>query len=306
MKDLSVIICAYNSEKYIEECLESTRGYKDLLDVIVVSDGSTDKTVEIAKKFDVNLIENNTNVGLGMSRNMGMMAVTTPHIMFLDSDDYWSKDTPIKMLKAIQGHEIAICNTRTFGDLNRDYGKLTLSGTKSLTFQTALQTPCVCWNKIYHTKTLFDNGLFFSKKIPDDNPFWFLFCCAKHGCLVNYISDTLCNYRQVKGSSFDQQKTSVNPYYDTIHAIFFMIDYLFAHRLVEYMDWFFDCYFFNFIKHYKNITNEPDREILNRVRLELLIRPNLTQNTDLLLSEKNRSKLNAIMTDNYKIGGNNA
>lgn len=302
MKDLSVIICAYNSEKYIEECLASTSGYDDVLDVIVVSDGSTDNSANIARKFGCNVIENSRNIGLGMSRNIGMMAVKTPYIMFLDSDDYWSKDTPIKMLEAIQGHEIAVCNTRTFGDFERDYGKLTLQGSRILDFKTSLKTPCVCWNKIYRTKTLFDNGLFFSKKIPDDNPFWFLFSCAKHYCKVNYISDVLCNYRQVKGSSYDSQKKSVNPHYDTIYGMFFMYDYLVNHRLTEYLNWFFDCYFFNFMVHYKNTTGETNDEVLAKVREYLVQRPELLFESEALLSEENYNKLIDVYCLTYKIG----
>jgi len=302
MKALSVIICAYNSEKYIEECLASTSGYDDVLDVIVVSDGSTDNSANIARKFGCNVIENSRNIGLGMSRNIGMMAVKTPYIMFLDSDDYWSKDTPIKMLNAIQGYEIAVCNTRTFGDFERDYGKLELFGPKELDFETSLKTPCVCWNKIYKTKTLFDNGLFFSKKIPDDNPFWFLFSCVKHNCCVNYIDDVLCNYRQVVGSSFDAQKKSVNPHYDTIYGMFFMYDYLYNHRLTEYVDWFFDCYFFNFMIHYKNTTGSTNTEVLELVNSYLFARPHLILGAEQMLSKENREKLKEVLMYKYDIG----
>ena len=306
MKDLSVVICGYNAEKYLEECLTSTQGYEDLLDVIFVDDGSTDRTAEIAKKFGVRLIENHTNCGLGASRNIGIAVTQTPHIMFLDADDYWSPNTPTKMLEAIQGHEVAVCNTRTFGDFERDYGRLVLEGPRSLDFETSLNTPVVCWNKIYHTKTLKDQGLYFSPKIPDDNPFWFLFTCAKYGCRINYIDDTLCNYRQVKGSCYDQQQHSVNPYYDALYDIFFMYDYLVSHRRTEFVDWLFDCYFFNFMRHYKVTTGKSDEEILKRVQEEVLKRPSLVLNKDKILSQANRNKLDDIIHRTYKIGGNNA
>ena len=90
---LTIIVPAYNVEAYIEECLNSlvnqtVRNHK----IIIVNDGSTDKTEEKCLKYKEEYEELITyvyqdNKGLGGARNTGMQYVDTPYLTFLDSDD---------------------------------------------------------------------------------------------------------------------------------------------------------------------------------------------------------------------------
>ena len=90
MSTISVIIPAYNAEKYIAEAIESalnqTRSAKE---IIVVDDASTDRTVEIAKGFGdrVQVLVNPVNSGPGHSRNAGVAISTGDYLAFLDADD---------------------------------------------------------------------------------------------------------------------------------------------------------------------------------------------------------------------------
>ena len=93
---LTIIVPAYNVEAYIEECLNSlvnqtVRNHK----IIIVNDGSTDKTEEKCLKYKEKYEELITyvyqdNKGLGGARNTGMQYVDTPYLTFLDSDDWLS------------------------------------------------------------------------------------------------------------------------------------------------------------------------------------------------------------------------
>ena len=93
---LTIIVPAYNVEAYIEECLNSlvnqtVRNHK----IIIVNDGSTDKTEEKCLKYKEEYEELITyvyqdNKGLGGARNTGMRYVDTPYLTFLDSDDWLS------------------------------------------------------------------------------------------------------------------------------------------------------------------------------------------------------------------------
>ena len=93
---LTIIVPAYNVEAYIEECLNSlvnqtVRNHK----IIIVNDGSTDKTEEKCLKYKEEYEEVITyvyqdNKGLGGARNTGMQYVDTPYLTFLDSDDWLS------------------------------------------------------------------------------------------------------------------------------------------------------------------------------------------------------------------------
>ena len=90
---ISIVIPAYNVEKYIEHCLESVihQTYKNL-QIILVDDGATDTTGEICDRYAKidNRIEviHKSNGGLADARNKGLERVTGEYIAFLDSDDY--------------------------------------------------------------------------------------------------------------------------------------------------------------------------------------------------------------------------
>ena len=89
----SIIVPVYNMEKYISKCLDSifSSTYKNY-EVIIVNDGSTDKSDEIIKTY----IEKNRNIiyikeenmGLSTARNNGVSKATGDYIIFVDSDDY--------------------------------------------------------------------------------------------------------------------------------------------------------------------------------------------------------------------------
>lgn len=95
MPKISVIIPVYNTEKYIEKCLNSVKNqtFKDI-EIIVVNDGSTDNSENLIKKWQE---ENKQldlkyyykeNRGLSSARNFGVLKASGNYIMFLDSDDY--------------------------------------------------------------------------------------------------------------------------------------------------------------------------------------------------------------------------
>lgn len=96
---VSIIIPAYNAEKYIKKCLESVvnQTYKNI-EVIVINDGSTDNTLEIIKKYKDIVLIDQENAGVSASRNSGIKKSTGDYIMFVDSDDYIDLDMVEKMI----------------------------------------------------------------------------------------------------------------------------------------------------------------------------------------------------------------
>lgn len=84
----SIIIPAHNEEKYLSSCLQSLVNQdfdKDKYEVIVVNNGSTDKTVAIAKKFRVRVV-NEPQKGLVRARNTGLKKAKGKYIINLDAD----------------------------------------------------------------------------------------------------------------------------------------------------------------------------------------------------------------------------
>lgn len=109
MPKISIIIPVYNTEKYIEKCLESLlhQTMKDI-EVIVVNDGSTDNSENAIKEWmkryqkDINIkYFRKSNGGLSDARNYGVTKATGKYISFVDSDDYLEKDLYKNLLKYI-------------------------------------------------------------------------------------------------------------------------------------------------------------------------------------------------------------
>jgi glycosyltransferase involved in cell wall biosynthesis len=89
---ISVIIPAYNAERFISEAIQSCLNQTFAPhEIIVVDDGSSDRTAEIAESYAplVNVIRLEKNVGVAEARNRAIKASTGDWIAFLDADDYF-------------------------------------------------------------------------------------------------------------------------------------------------------------------------------------------------------------------------
>lgn len=113
---VSVVIAAYNAEKYIAKCLESLKKqtYTDF-EVVVVVDGATDKTLDICEEFSKQdkrfITVYRKNGGLAAARNTGLERCSAEYVAFVDSDDYVSPDYLEVLVNAIEanGCDIAAC-----------------------------------------------------------------------------------------------------------------------------------------------------------------------------------------------------
>ena len=89
---ISVIIPVYNTEKYIEECVDSVLAQTEpFWEIIIINDGSSDGSGRICKKYslqydNIRFVEQE-NIGLGATRNKGIAMATGDYIVFVDSDD---------------------------------------------------------------------------------------------------------------------------------------------------------------------------------------------------------------------------
>jgi glycosyltransferase EpsJ len=98
---ISVVIPTYNASAFLSQCLEGIlfQTY-NTLEVIVVDDGSTDDTVEVAKRYPVKLIQQ-MNQGASAARNAGINAATGDYLHFMDADDLINLDFYERMLREI-------------------------------------------------------------------------------------------------------------------------------------------------------------------------------------------------------------
>lgn len=120
-KDLvSIIVPAYNVEKYIFRCMDSLmkQSYTNI-EIIVVDDGSTDATgdicCELCRRDNRIIYVRKENEGQGAARNLGIEIASGEFVTFADSDD-WCADTYVeKMLASMKKYDTDICVCGKYG-----------------------------------------------------------------------------------------------------------------------------------------------------------------------------------------------
>lgn len=109
MKYLTISIAAYNSEKWLETCLDSflIPEIIDDIEVLIINDGSTDSTAEIASKYvsknpDTFILINKENGGHGSTINVGIKSARGLYFKLVDADDWVEKDGLLDLINVIK------------------------------------------------------------------------------------------------------------------------------------------------------------------------------------------------------------
>lgn len=168
MPKVSIIVPIYNVEKYIEKCLDSLvlQTLEDI-QIVLVNDGSTDSSGEIAKKYagkyqEKMIYVEKENGGLSDARNFGIKYATGEFIAFLDSDDYVEKNAYEEMYNtAIKtGADYVECDflweypNKTKKDKQYKY----TNKKEMLSFVRV-----VAWNKLIKRELIIQNNIEFPK-----------------------------------------------------------------------------------------------------------------------------------------------
>lgn len=156
MNDLiSVIIPVYNTESYLENCLNSAilQTYQNL-EIILINDGSTDHSYSIcesyAKKDKRIKFINKENEGIAKTRNLGIASAKGKYIYFIDSDDYVEYDTIERLYTKAVSEQADLCVTGCIQEYE-DGSKYeyTLAGFEKYSKDEAIEA--LCLNKELHS-----------------------------------------------------------------------------------------------------------------------------------------------------------
>lgn len=113
---VSIIIPLYNSESFVQECIESAINQTWIeKEIIIIDDGSTDRSLEIARTYqsEMVLVYQQENKGASAARNFGLSKSRGKYVQFLDADDFLSTnkiEAQVLLLEQFPGY-IAHCQT---------------------------------------------------------------------------------------------------------------------------------------------------------------------------------------------------
>ena len=182
MNLVSIIVPVYNTEKYLNRCIESliNQTYKNI-EIILVDDGSTDTSGKIceeyAKKDSRIKVFHKINEGVSVARNYGISNCSGGLIQFVDSDDYLDTFAVEELLTCVKENNVdtcifSICFECGKGNnfLQLEDGLFSVEEVLNSPYINATCSPC---NKIYNANIIKNNNITFEKGIKFGEDFMF-------------------------------------------------------------------------------------------------------------------------------------
>ena len=194
MIDISVIVCTYNHEKWIERCLRSLQNQLYInqknFEIILIDDGSKDNTKKILRKLkkleNLTVVTNNKNIGLTKSLNKALKISSGRYVVRVDSDDYV--------------HRSFLFLLKFFLDKNRQYHGVcvdyieTNSNEEEIKRENAMKKQIAC-GIMFRRECLFELGLYNEKfKMREGHELRIRF--KKHNFKLGHLELPLYKYRK--------------------------------------------------------------------------------------------------------------
>lgn len=216
MSLVSIIVPAYNAEKYLARCLSSI-AEQDFgeIEVLVVDDCSTDASAAIAQEFAASdarfrCIALGSNKGVMAARATGVRLCSGEFIGFVDADDWIAPRMISRMLHRLQtdGSDIAICGVSyiddqgglTKGDFHFSKDRLIADGLSQFA-RRKLGSAYLC-NKLYRRETIYDDVSHdFGVRLKLGEDILINFGAFSRARSVSLLPEVLYTYRQNPGSA---------------------------------------------------------------------------------------------------------
>ena len=203
---VSIIVPAYNAERYLEQCIESLRAQTHTnIEIIIINDGSTDRTADIMYKFSQAdgrvKIFSKSNAGVSAARNDGLNIATGEYICFVDADDYLANDFVEYLLEIAEKTRAEFVVSKSWFT-KKDEKQEDIQTIESLTSEDAtalLLSPEVivsCGNKMYRRDFIERNQLRFLNTLFYGEGLHFIIMSAQAAKVVGVGNRKVYYYRR--------------------------------------------------------------------------------------------------------------
>lgn len=234
-KLISVIVPVYNVENCLKKCVLSilNNTYKKI-EVILVDDGSTDRSPDICDEFMNNdnriIVIHKKNGGLSSARNTGLNVHKGEYVFFVDSDDWIEHNTFEVLLENAEKSksDIVECGyIKEFSNGKKQFFEpkvMLLENKENIAQELLLQKSLVVnvWNKLYTSKVI-GNVRFQEGKNNEDN--LFMIDLLNNIKKISILSTMYYHY-VIRSNSITQSKTSIKKVEDWYFALNYMKNYI--------------------------------------------------------------------------------
>lgn len=209
---VSIVVPIYNTALYLEKCLDSIKDQTyNNIEVILINDGSTDESSEIAEKYvreDIRFrLIHLVNGGVSRARNKGIEIASGKYITFIDSDDVIKSNHIEKLVKCMPKKEgLCICNYIKVFSYKNEVGIKEISEGIINPESLVKNLPDVFggynWNKLYVLEVIKSNNIIFDEEITlcEDLLFTLQYLLAISG-EIYYIQEPTYLYLQRQDSA---------------------------------------------------------------------------------------------------------
>lgn len=302
-KKISIIVPVYNGKKTIKKAIESVinQTYKNW-ELIIVDDGSTDGSDKIYNEFKDRRIScfYNENKGVSFSRNYGISKATGDFIMFLDSDDFYMKNTLETCINEYENYNSLIIfyyKKIRNGELVEEKNKIEevlLSDTFSDKYENIVKRGLfnIVWNKMFVKDIIIDNNIMFDENLNMGEDYKFnleymdkiekIKIIDKYLYVYDISNDSLST--RYRADEFERRKklyTLLENYYKKYNS---NMDYIMERRITEVV---------NTIKNISKKETFINEEVKNEITI--ILKDEFTQKIQVKKNFKIKSKISAFI-----------
>lgn len=251
---LSIVVNMYNTASFLPRCMETLLDQDispELYEIILVDDGSTDNSLELAQEYATQSISNammptirvehHANKGLAGARNTGLKAATGKYLCFVDPDDFIEKNSLAALLQQMEIENLDILRFNyqkvdetgaylpdVVAEKNFDYSSGVMTGVQFM--QDRLTTCCYVWAYIYRLNLIRANYIWFDETCYFDDTPWLprVLPLAER---VNCIDARHLFYTQRSGSLV--HTTSIESVKRKVEGQIRLLEILYTHKHME-------------------------------------------------------------------------
>lgn len=218
---VSVILTVYNTEKYLTECISSIINQSlNNIEIIIINDGSTDKSLEIINNFakeDFRIkVINQKNLGAAVARNNGILIANGKYLSILDGDDTFDNNMLESMYLQAEknGSQIIVCPYRNLDDIKeikrgisipKDIENLEVFSANDISEQIFQISNPAAWSKLFRKDFILNNNIKF-QDLKTCNDLYFTYFALSLANKISILNKSFVIYRNKSCSAISRSR----------------------------------------------------------------------------------------------------